>query len=352
MATDSRKKFGILIGGGVVAAVAVVFFGFIWPPSGGTEGAIGQRQVYRDGSVKAADVSVTPGSAPTVIKTFLQGKQFHETARKDGFTQVDTKEFTALTENAEFLSFLATPGLATFLGNPLFPKVIQVLRTQPKGTKWTLQMLQNGMGPDAVKSPAYNELIRNKSFQRFMDNPAAPEILSNPVFQQLMEHPPLTRMVAIVQPNSLFLNPTNNEAAMSNITNSNTVNSATTNSNTVNSATTNSNTVNSAPTNMSTVGSNTVNSAIVGSNTVNSATTNSNFSFSNTVNSAITNSNTVNSATTNSNTANSAITNSNTVNSATTNSNTANSAITSSNTVNSAITNSNTANSQGGGGKN
>ena len=109
MATASRKKFGILIGSGVLAGAAVVFFGFIWPPSGGTEGAIGQRQVYREGGVKASDVSVTPGTAPTVIKSFLQGKQFHEAARKDGFPEVDSKEFTALTENSEFLAFLATP---------------------------------------------------------------------------------------------------------------------------------------------------------------------------------------------------------------------------------------------------
>src|SRR3954467_8280640 len=101
---DTRtRKFGILIGAGVVAAGAVVYFGNLWPLSRGSEGAIGQRQVYRDGTVQAAEVGAVPGSAPVAVKAILQSKEFQNAANRQGMVQLVTSPaFTNLVNNPAF----------------------------------------------------------------------------------------------------------------------------------------------------------------------------------------------------------------------------------------------------------
>lgn len=48
---NRKLRFVVLIGVGIVAAVAVVYLTHLWPPASqqGTQGAIGQRHVYREG---------------------------------------------------------------------------------------------------------------------------------------------------------------------------------------------------------------------------------------------------------------------------------------------------------------
>src|SRR5215213_7872369 len=201
--TNSNKKFLVLIGGGILAAAAVVFFGFVWPPSKGTEGAIGQRQVYRDGTVLAKDVKADPGKAPIVIKAFLKSKRFRKAARKRGFVEVESKDFAALTENPDFINFLSTPGLRTFGANPLMPKVLQAIRSNP-GQPMTVQKLETALGPDS-KTPAFARLAKNTSFQRWLQQPVGADSYGNVVFQKFLTHPMLTAKLAIVQPRGVKL---------------------------------------------------------------------------------------------------------------------------------------------------
>jgi len=206
MATDSRKKYGMLIGVGVIAAAAVVVFSLYWPPSRGTEGAIGQRHVYRDGTVLPKDVKADPGKAPIAIKAFLKSKKFKKSAKKRGFVEVDSKEFAALTDNADFINFLSTPGLRTFGANPLMPKVLQAIRSN-SGKPMTLQQVETALGAES-KTPAFARLQKNTSFQRWLQNPAGVEAYSNVAFQKFLTHPILTAKLAIVQPRGVNLDGT------------------------------------------------------------------------------------------------------------------------------------------------
>src|SRR5438876_10592665 len=203
MATDSRKKYGMLIGVGVIAAAAVVVCSLYWPPSRGTEGAIGQRQVHRDGTGVRKDVKADPGKAPIAIKAFLKSKKFKKAAKKRGFVEVDSKEFAALTDNADFINFLSTPGLRTFGANPLMPKVLQVIRSN-SGKPMTLQQVETALGAES-KTPAFARLQKNTSFQRWLQNPAGVEAYSNVAFQKFLTHPILTAKLALVQPRGVNL---------------------------------------------------------------------------------------------------------------------------------------------------
>ena len=64
-----KNKIAMFSAIAVVVAGALVYVLGIYPPVSGRDGqgAIGQRQVYRDG--QAADAAVTPGSAPVAAST-------------------------------------------------------------------------------------------------------------------------------------------------------------------------------------------------------------------------------------------------------------------------------------------
>ena len=66
--TSLRKwRFPILIGSGLIAAGVLFYFSNTHVSTDKTQGAIGQRDVYRDGQVNSADVA-TPGSAPVATQ--------------------------------------------------------------------------------------------------------------------------------------------------------------------------------------------------------------------------------------------------------------------------------------------
>ena len=69
--TFRKWRFTILIGSGILAAAALIYFanGRVNPDK--TQGAIGQRDVYRDGKVDPATVGATPGAAPVARFLFF-----------------------------------------------------------------------------------------------------------------------------------------------------------------------------------------------------------------------------------------------------------------------------------------
>src|SRR5258707_10616344 len=79
-----QKKLLIFAGGAIVIAGALVYVLGIYPPVSGRDGqgAIGQRQVYRDGQPR--DAAVTPGAAPVAAKTRTAAeiKKMHEISTK------------------------------------------------------------------------------------------------------------------------------------------------------------------------------------------------------------------------------------------------------------------------------
>ena len=62
----TKKNIYLMAGGAVLAALGIAA-ALNYPPKFGSDaaqGAIGQRQVYRDNAVTSGDVAVTPGAAP------------------------------------------------------------------------------------------------------------------------------------------------------------------------------------------------------------------------------------------------------------------------------------------------
>src|SRR6202046_5718477 len=112
--TSLRKwRFPILIGSGLIAAGILFYFSNAHVSSDKTQGAIGQRDVYRDGQVNSADVA-TPGSAPVATDAILQSSEFkslaknpafQELLRADAFNQLSrSSNFVGLLNNSEFRS--------------------------------------------------------------------------------------------------------------------------------------------------------------------------------------------------------------------------------------------------------
>ena len=85
-----KKKFVLFSAAAVVVAGGLVYVLGVYPPAStrDAQGAIGQRQVYRD--PQAHDAAVTPGSAPVAASTLTtaQAKRIEEIASQlvSGFT--------------------------------------------------------------------------------------------------------------------------------------------------------------------------------------------------------------------------------------------------------------------------
>ena len=103
-----KWRFPILIGGGLIAAGILFYFSSTHVSSDKTQGAIGKRDVYRDGQVASADVA-TPGSAPVATQAILASSEFKELAKNPAFQQLlHDSAFNELTQrNNAFVGLLA-----------------------------------------------------------------------------------------------------------------------------------------------------------------------------------------------------------------------------------------------------
>ncbi len=164
MSTDSRKlKIGILVGGGVLAAAAVVYFGNLWPLSRGTEGAIGQRQLYRNGNVQAADVAVAPGTSPVAMRAYLQSKEFREKATKIGVPSETVQKITALAlQDAAFSLMLSNTSFQNLLSNASFQNLLSNASFQ--------NLLSNASFQNLLSNASFQALLSNASFQAALNN--------------------------------------------------------------------------------------------------------------------------------------------------------------------------------------
>jgi hypothetical protein len=121
-----KKKFVLFSAAAVVIAGGLIYILGVYPPAStkDTQGAIGQREVYRD--ARAHDAAVTPGSAPVAASTLTpaQTKRIQEIssqiatafvlAFKDGFNNTIQPQLTALLANSN-----VTPGAQAVLASDL-----------------------------------------------------------------------------------------------------------------------------------------------------------------------------------------------------------------------------------------
>jgi len=135
MTTFRKWRFPILIGSGILAAAGLIYFANGRVNSGKTQGAIGNRDVYRDGTVDAATVGATPGSAPVAMQAILDSKEFKELAKNPAFQSLLTSQgfqelgkqegFARLLSDASFARMSQSHGFLELLQDASFRKALE-----------------------------------------------------------------------------------------------------------------------------------------------------------------------------------------------------------------------------------
>jgi hypothetical protein len=165
MSTLKKFRFPALIGAGVIAAGVLVYVSNTRINSRQTEGAIGQRDVYRDAKVDSADVG-TPGVAPVAAQAILESKEFQSLAKSDAFHNLMADQsFAQLTRNAQFLSMMRNAAFLRRLDSESFQ---QMLRT---GSAAELaSQLRNLNSADATYQKSAKKSAENDAFQKLASN--------------------------------------------------------------------------------------------------------------------------------------------------------------------------------------
>src|ERR1700730_5254418 len=121
-----KLRFPILIGIGVIGAGILLYQATSRIDSQHTQGAIGQRDVYRNGQVSAADVKANPGSAPVAAKVLMESKEFKALAKNEAFQGLlANQSFQALSQNSNFLNLLQNPSFFQLQQNQAFVNLMQ-----------------------------------------------------------------------------------------------------------------------------------------------------------------------------------------------------------------------------------
>ena len=135
MTTFRKWRFPILIGSGILAAAGLIYFANGRVNSSKTQGAIGNRDVYRDGKVDAASVAATPGSAPVAMQAILDSKEFKEIAKNPAFHSLmndhgfqelgKTEGFARLLSDASFIRMSQSHGFQELMNDANFRKAVE-----------------------------------------------------------------------------------------------------------------------------------------------------------------------------------------------------------------------------------
>jgi hypothetical protein len=180
MTTLRKWRFTILIGSGIIAAGALVYFSNGHVGTDKTQGAIGKRDVYRDGQVASADVA-TPGSAPVATQAVLESSEFKALAKNPAFQQLlNDESFKALSANAAFLAMLGNMSLRSVARDPQFAMMVNSLVFQ--------QALRNHADLAALGTDArFGVLVRSESMQRLFATDSFKAIAGDHLFAALVE---------------------------------------------------------------------------------------------------------------------------------------------------------------------
>ena|SRR5690242_6748744 len=166
MSTVKRFRFPALIGAGVVAAGVVVYVSNTRINSPQTQGAIGQRDVYRDAKVDSADVG-TPGEAPVVTKAILESTEFQSLAKNDAFHNLMAdRAFAELARNEAFFRLLRNSSFVRALDNEAFRQALQRGSAADLGAR--LRSL--GSVADAAYQRSAKKSAEDEAFQRLANN--------------------------------------------------------------------------------------------------------------------------------------------------------------------------------------
>lgn len=186
--TKLRKwRFPILIGSGIIAATGLVYFANGRIGTDKTQGAIGKRDVYRDGQVASADVA-TPGSAPVATQAILESSEFKALAKNQAFQELRSNSdfsalstnvnFQSLMRNADFLKLAAAPGFADLVKSDLFARYLHgtvsrdsLLTQMQSSSHYSALAHENGMIM-LLHNNAFADLARLGTFQAVLASQA------------------------------------------------------------------------------------------------------------------------------------------------------------------------------------
>ena len=206
--TNRNVKFSALIGGGIVAAGALLYFANANVHARATQGTIAHREVYRDGQVKAGDVG-TPGAAPVAVKAVLENKDFRKLAKNQAFQELlNSQSFQQLAGSPSLWKLLSDGSFMKMAQNTQFQSLMQdksFVTNLTQNFNGTLDFLQARLHSDdalnasqrqsfngtldflqAMKSEAFQSLFRQDAFASLLTNKSFQSLAANPSFQNLV----------------------------------------------------------------------------------------------------------------------------------------------------------------------
>jgi hypothetical protein len=205
--TSLRKwRFPILIGSGLIAAGVLFYFSKTHVNSDKTQGAISQRDVYRDGQVNSADVA-TPGSAPVATQAILESSEFKSLAKNQAFQELmhsdafngshrkafadllANSDFRAAAQNIHFLSLVHSAVFQTALRD--HSDLFNALKDQAEFKA----MDSNGLRM-LLKNDTFARLAREQAFHELIASNALRENLKNEAFLALIQRSDFSGMIA------------------------------------------------------------------------------------------------------------------------------------------------------------
>jgi hypothetical protein len=187
MTTLRKWRFTILIGSGLVVAGALVYFSNGHVGTDKTQGAIGKRDVYRDGQVASADVA-TPGSAPVAIQAILESSEFKALAKNPAFQQlVHSDQFAQLSQLHEFGLLLNNADFQALAGDSDFSHLVNYVPFQ-QAIGFSFKHVQ---GPQVILSGLHEKvdfvrIASDRHLKALLQNPAFLLLVPNKSFDQLL----------------------------------------------------------------------------------------------------------------------------------------------------------------------
>jgi len=169
MTTLRKWRFPILIGSGLIAAGILFYFANTHLGTDKTQGAIGKRDVYRDGQVNSADVA-TPGTAPVATQAILESSEFKELAK-----------------NPAFVAALQDGSLAAAFQSRAFNDALRQFSTSElRQRELTAALRLNSQTAALVNNSALNSLFASQAFSRMASNINFRSMVANGALQSAM----------------------------------------------------------------------------------------------------------------------------------------------------------------------
>jgi hypothetical protein len=195
MTTQRKWRFSILIGAGLIAAGALVYFSNGRISTGKTQGAIGNRDVYRDGNVASADVA-KPGTAPVATEAILNSSEFKALAKNPAFQELlRTDAFNDLARKSEFTEMLASVEFRKLAQDEHFRLLVR--------SEALYRLLDRGLNPEKLAAALrddslYSRLADRQAFDALIlqHGSALRLVIEDKAFENLLAFAPFRAVLA------------------------------------------------------------------------------------------------------------------------------------------------------------